>query len=153
MKKPMEIQDYLRRIGWILLALFSIYSILSSFVFQNAFLFPFAYLCIQGLVFKYCYDKFKFIRVNGDNGIIAPILHFTGYLFNALVLPFVVMRLIISIVIHFNSGMLATDFTQNYLFVYPFLLIFDLIFILFFYYITKNATKFSADAESIQEVI
>jgi len=149
MKKLMEIQDYLWKAFLGLLSLYVIYSVILSFIFQNANSFPSVYVRTQIIVSLYCYGKFQFFKIKSDSkkNPKTRLLNFSSYFFNLFVIPFTLMDLLISVLIYLNPATVITDYMQNYLFVYPVLFIIDAILILFFYYIHKNATKIPPQKE------
>jgi hypothetical protein len=149
MKPPMEIQDYLWRFIEYVIAICIILAVIFSFVFKNAYLFPFVFVATQFIVFIYCLGNFAFFKVVPDDQwfSMTAVFSFSSYLFNSLVLPFIFINLLISVLIYFNPTTIVTDYMQNYLFVYPVLFIFDAIFILFFYFLHKNATKIPQQKE------
>ena len=149
MKPPMEIQDYLLRLIEYIIVICIILAVIFSFVFKSAYLFPFVFVATQFIVFIYCLGNFAFFKVVQDDQWFSMTIVFSvsSYLFYSLILPFIFIDLLISVLIYFNPTTVVTDYMQNYLFIYPVLFIIDAIFILFYYYIHKNATKIPQQKE------
>ena len=144
--QPRVFQDYVWIIFLICLALFAGYNVFLSFLSRQLINFPYVVGIVQFFVFYHCWDRYQFISVYIKNGgedardFLAEVLSFLSYLFNAYALPLISMAVVIFIINYLNPNAQLSP-TNNYLFNYSFLFVFNLIFILFFRHLAKYATK------------
>ena len=80
---------------------------------------------------------------------LEAVIYFLSYFFYTVFLPII----LIDVFIYFHSSMDVLDFTTNYIYLYTFMFSYDALFILFFYYLAKNATKAPSEDESQAEAV
>ena len=140
---------YKNLVSSILLALivsyFTISGLISAFTNRDIYDLPLIYIGIQILFCIYVLGlsdyKFRFMTYKGGGFELDYFMYVGSCLAYIFFLPYLCYELLIATMLYFSSSAIIVDYTSNPFFVYPVLLIIDVIFILSLHFIHKKAMQ------------
>jgi len=136
-------------VGSILFALmvsyFTIYGLSVAFTQQNLGALPLIYIGIQILFYIYILGlsdyKFRFMTYTGGGFGLDYFMYVGSVFLYVFFLPYLCYELLITTMLYFSSSAIIVNYTLNPFFVYPVLLIIDVILLLSLHFIHKKAMQ------------
>ncbi|MDV0444654.1 hypothetical protein MmiAt1_01860 [Methanimicrococcus sp. At1] len=144
-----ESYRYLIRSFYVFLFIF--YFLFVVFIEPDGYMLAWSIIFVQIWIAFYCISNCGFFMINvrrdsflTSEGIFL-FFYLTGYLLNAIILPFLLLTIFDNLLIYFTGN----SFVWNSpLFIYAFILIFDIVFISFF----RHIHKISAQGKNPEEL-